>query len=346
MNATLDLQEKRQHGGELFPFALYLAPLNNEFPIMYVHWHREIEIVLFRHGSATYCIDSDQYELRDGDIFIVQPRRIHSATTHDCAGSEIYAMVFDIETLLGSTADVCTLNYIAPLVNGRYQIPALIKRGSVLCEQLNACGDKLVTAYYAKAPFYELQIKSLLLEFLNLLFSGGGVVFHRPVTAQSMACSARVKKTIQYINENYNKEVYLDGLADEVGYSVNHLIRLFRATTGMTPFAYLNRIRLLRAAELLMQSEKSVTEISLDIGYTNISYFQKKFKSFFKTSPARYRKAYYAYRMEIGRTQRDSFVEGKEGCSVFGENGGEAHTPEHENNADAFIQMWVPPWEE
>jgi AraC-like DNA-binding protein len=68
-----------------------------------------------------------------------------------------------------------------------------------------------------------------------------------------------------------------------------HFSRQFRATFGETPYRYLQRRRIERAMELLRETDRPVTEVCLDVGFTSLGTFSRTFSSIVGESPSRYR---------------------------------------------------------
>jgi AraC-like DNA-binding protein len=83
---------------------------------------------------------------------------------------------------------------------------------------------------------------------------------------------------------------YAKPLARIAYVSEAHFIRTFRATFGETPHRYLQRRRVERAMFLLRESERSVTEICLDVGFTSVGTFGRTFQEIVGESPTAYRK--------------------------------------------------------
>jgi transcriptional regulator GlxA family with amidase domain len=69
-----------------------------------------------------------------------------------------------------------------------------------------------------------------------------------------------------------------------------HFIRTFKATFGETPHRYLQRRRVERAMFLLWQTDRSVTEVSLDVGFSSLGTFSRTFRAIVGESPSEYRK--------------------------------------------------------
>jgi AraC-like DNA-binding protein len=91
------------------------------------------------------------------------------------------------------------------------------------------------------------------------------------------------------IEENATSaEVSFANLADEIGYSANHLGTMFKKEMGMSPVEYRNRLRLSHARELLLSSDQSVAEIAYTVGIPDANYFTRLFRTTFGISPRRF----------------------------------------------------------
>ena len=116
------------------------------------------------------------------------------------------------------------------------------------------------------------------------------------VTAKNIVnkASDRVKENttsriLSYIEKNYNKEITLGMISKKFYISENQLIRNIRKETGFTPYEYLKRYRLTRACELLQVTDKSVEEIGIMAGFSNVSNFIYQFRCMYGITPLRYR---------------------------------------------------------
>jgi transcriptional regulator GlxA family with amidase domain len=84
----------------------------------------------------------------------------------------------------------------------------------------------------------------------------------------------------------------LDQLAARVNLAPGYLIRLFGKSVGLSPMAYLNRIRAERAAGLLIETELPVSTIGTTVGWHDPSHATRRFRSTFGLSPSQYRSAF------------------------------------------------------
>lgn len=99
-----------------------------------------------------------------------------------------------------------------------------------------------------------------------------------------------VQKVIAYIETNLEKEIDLDHIAKNIGYSKFHLNRIFTAYTGITIYKYLQNRRLTIAAEKLVKTDKPIIQIAYEAGYDSPQSFTFAFKQVYLYPPKVYRK--------------------------------------------------------
>ena len=99
-----------------------------------------------------------------------------------------------------------------------------------------------------------------------------------------------VKKVIDYIETNLEKEIDLDHIAKSIGYSKFHLNRIFTTYTGITIYKYLQNRRLTVAAEKLVKTDKPIIQIAFEAGYDSPQSFTFAFKQVYLQPPKIYRK--------------------------------------------------------
>jgi AraC-like DNA-binding protein/DNA-binding LytR/AlgR family response regulator len=99
-----------------------------------------------------------------------------------------------------------------------------------------------------------------------------------------------VRHAMAYLHEHYADPISRQGLADHVGMNEDYLTYCFRQELGMTPVAYLNRYRVNQAKLLLKESDRSVTDIALSVGFSDSGYFSRVFRREAGMSPEAYRR--------------------------------------------------------
>jgi AraC-like DNA-binding protein len=94
-----------------------------------------------------------------------------------------------------------------------------------------------------------------------------------------------------FIN-NYRSQLNMNILTGISGMSESHVLRSFKQYLGCSPFQYINRLRLSAATDALIQTDKSITEIALDLGFNDSNYFTRSFRKHSGLSPREYRYRY------------------------------------------------------
>ena len=135
---------------------------------------------------------------------------------------------------------------------------------------------------------------------LNLLQLSSGNEFH--ITAvfynilhvlykrSELKSNSEILSTFyKFVLENEFQDFTLKAFSERVGYSINGIINVFKKETGLSPYAYYNKIRIQEAKKLLISSKLSISDISEKCGFVNYINFYKAFKNSEKITPLAFR---------------------------------------------------------
>ncbi|MGR6873388.1 helix-turn-helix domain-containing protein [Pseudomonas sp. HK3] len=92
-----------------------------------------------------------------------------------------------------------------------------------------------------------------------------------------------------WLRDNFHKEVLIKALAKQFDLSVRTLNRRFKDATGVTPLTYLQQLRIDEAKDLLKSSNLSIHEVACQVGYKDVSHFNRLFKRLLTINPKKYR---------------------------------------------------------
>lgn len=98
-----------------------------------------------------------------------------------------------------------------------------------------------------------------------------------------------INKIIQYIEQHFHEKITLDTLATYVHMNSSYLSRLFNKEIGESLTDYINRIRIERAKQLIVDSDLNINEITYMVGFSDPSYFSNTFKKFTGVTPREYK---------------------------------------------------------
>lgn len=157
------------------------------------------------------------------------------------------------------------------------EIPVIVVTGRILDEADMARLNQGVTAVLEKG-----------------LFSLDETVAHIDLALErkhrlSTEAQRLVRKAMAYIHEHYSKVISRKEIAQHVSISEDHLTFCFRQELGTTPIKYLQRYRLNQSRRLLLESNKTVTEIALMVGFSDAGYFSRLFHREVGVSPDKFR---------------------------------------------------------
>ena len=100
----------------------------------------------------------------------------------------------------------------------------------------------------------------------------------------------RIKIMLQYIQEHYNEELILAKIAESAAVSENECLRCFRSMIGSTPIQYVKQVRIQKAADLLLSTNRKISDIGAECGFQEMSYFAKTFRELKGCTPGEFRR--------------------------------------------------------
>lgn len=287
----LNYKESKSHGTPLFPCAVYSTVIPSTLTYYPTHWHNEIEIILVKAGTGTIIINFIPHLLHEGDILIIPPGLLHSIEQKDNLFFSYYTLLFDLNMLISGTSDICSINFIMPLIKGKNLLPVKIDSEAPVSGELRICLTQLIECHFKRPAAYELYVKSQLFGLLFLL------VTNRLLVTQDFSITStpemkKLKIVIAYIEANYFRNITLEEVSRLLNYSASHFMKFFKSNTDTSFITYLNNYRLNVASELLLTTNLAILSISEQVGFENHSYFIRSFKRKYHLTPAAFRKKY------------------------------------------------------
>ncbi|MDG4718131.1 MULTISPECIES: AraC family transcriptional regulator [Thalassospira] len=240
------------------------------------HSHDTFSIGTVNGGHSTYWNRGKTHETQAGSVVILNPEDVHGCNPVEGA-DWCYDMLFiDPEWLvdLQIEIDADAAGKFAMFSDTLSHNPHLYGGLSDLADTLiNPDIDVLGKETAMVSFFGDLHVQ------LNLrgdLDGGIGAVADR-----------KMIRVGDYIRTHFDENISLDDLARQAGYSRSYLVRAFKKTFGMTPYAYLINCRIQRARHALRRGEK-IVDVALETGFADQAHFQRMFKRLMATTPRQY----------------------------------------------------------
>lgn len=134
-----------------------------------------------------------------------------------------------------------------------------------------------------------MKIVSHLLKLWQQLFICSET--HREHMTGDKGRRAQLQVMMQFIHANFNRQITLKEIADCVHISESSALQLFRQGIHLSPVAYLIHYRLKRSADLLANTNKTVTNVAYETGFSDVGYFCRTFRKYYRQTAMEYRKS-------------------------------------------------------
>lgn len=273
--------EQRLRGSFDFPVEFHYVDKYHTKYQMPFHWHTEYEFILVLEGVFKLSLDGNETQLQKGDVALIQGGTVHGGEPVDCVYE---CMVVDIQNMMEIKN---TSNSLNALLSENHLLINRYDYGSAV----NSLADRMFEAMEKEYEGYELIVKGLLFQILGELIKGKCYSERKDTNTLYAKRTRQLKNSLRLIRNDYSRQITLEELAAQADMSPKYFCRFFKEMVNRTPIDYLNYYRTERACEMLLAGEKNITEISLDCGFNDLSYFIKTFKKYKGVSPKQYQKA-------------------------------------------------------
>ena len=258
------------------PFAFCKFKAIPENYSLFVHHHKELEIIAIYDGKADFYIGSTRYEIKTGDVLIIPPYCVHRAfipagTSYDCICFDL-SLLWDIELKEALESGKLTVNtHLLAEEADTLQLNRYAREAIVACER-NALGWEMETIGLLSLFFAKLNRKDFF------------------VKADAFSETNKFEKlVIQYIKEHFSEQITSTTVAKTLYINNSYFCRLFKKAFGCCFSDYLVEYRIGRAKLYLNGTTMPISKIAFAIGFNSFSYFSKAFKRSVGISPTEYR---------------------------------------------------------
>lgn len=286
-----DLQEFNRYHDPQFPFAVYRVDRLGMSPpgrgLGDLHFHTDLQFTRVVKGSLVMQAGGDQHLLRQGEGIFINSNELHESC--ELSQDGIYHSVnFQPQFLSFFSGSRLERECVQPyLASGALPCLMLSPRLSWQGEMLAQL--ELVESLEAQLNHSSVAYRiSLELTRLWLLLISQAEPPQPPAPAQ-LRKQQRMRQLVSFIQEHYAEDISVQDMARALYVSPGECGRCCRQILHMTPYDYLLRYRVNRGAELLAESELSVTEIATRVGFNSSSHFIQLFKKITGQTPKEFR---------------------------------------------------------
>lgn len=279
--------ETKKHSDTMFAFNIYPCTIPLDFSFVPLHWQDSVEIIYIKQGTGEVRVDLETYRAKAGDIFLVLPGHIHGINYLPKEKMEYENIIFDMDFLGIHNIDLCSRRYLRPIADGEIILPVYLHAEHVAYTSFVQCLDYIDKLCSEKQKGYEIGVRGLMLAAFSMLLPIAESVDKYEANAKG---EQKIKQVLMRIEEDYDKLLTVERMAEECGYSASHFMRWFKENTGFGFNGYLIEYRLNRAAQELRNSDETILNIASEVGFDNLSNFNRLFKKRFRMTPSEFRK--------------------------------------------------------
>jgi len=267
-------------------FECYNQRIIGKRPVVRAHMHEHFELLYCTSGSYELIVEKQTMTLSMGDAVLIRPMQTHQTCTLFDGINQYTVLKFMPEGLFSSTQPIYEMKYIFPFMYfNRHEIE-FFTRGQLTGSRIDFLLQCVLEEFARRSYGYEMALRSyteqILLWFIRQWHKRGGAT---PVDERGLE---RIKAVFRYVEEHIDETLAIEQIAKEFNMGRSTFSRFFSRYVGESLPSYVRRLRLTRAADLLLQTDKSITEIANETGFSSTSYFVMCFREQNGMSPRQF----------------------------------------------------------
>lgn len=255
----------------------------------FAHFHEYLEMLYLTEGNMSIWLNDKPYVFNQGELII-----INSSETHRLASnvplSKYLVVKFTPKLLYTFQQTPKETRYILPFLAEQSDQPRVYCKEFVEAAGIPSLLFDAIEEWKEKGVGYELALKADVLKTIRCVvkfLSEQGI--NVKVSSAGGNIQHLISDILEYINENF-RTVSEKDVADRFGISYSYFSRSFKQIMNMSFKEYINYLKINEAQRLLLSTGKSITEISVELGFSSSSHFINVFKKFKNCSPKQYKK--------------------------------------------------------
>lgn len=240
--------------------------LNENF---FLHSHSFCEFEIILNGKGTQILNNTKYPLQRGTVAFLAPTDVHEILINEPIHNH------NISFELSSISPALMYQLLNTDKKVLYLDEDNFKRIVILSTLLNDAFNNIESL---GNEFLKSVLSALVTLYVELINDNSNIILTKPI-----------QKAVLYVHTNFDKKISLNTVASHVHLSANYFSELFSQEVGVPFSQYLRKARIEEAKKLLSTTDRSVTDICFECGFTSLSNFLRAFKSTVDMSPLQYR---------------------------------------------------------
>lgn len=239
------------------------------------HIHNEIEALCIIDGTSIIGIGTEYYQAKKGDIFFVNPMEIHSVMPDSDKSYHHRCFCFDTSLIVDNELG-------RKIIDGNVKIENHIQD-----EYVRGVFSNIYSIVEKNQKTLLFDVSSELSRLMSYLINKSFLSEGFTTTKESVFC----RKVLEYIRNNYQKNISSKEISKELFYTQSHFCREFARNFGVTFSKYLNMYRVHVAKGILSKGDVKISDVAYECGFSSPEYFGRCFRSQVGVLPKKYSKS-------------------------------------------------------
>ncbi|GKX65753.1 GH39 family glycosyl hydrolase [Inconstantimicrobium mannanitabidum] len=258
------------------PFTVSILPLKSEE----YHYHKEMELIFVLKGSVSYFIGGEKHKLSEHDLFWVNSLDMHSAFSES---EETILLVLHLDKIFFD-------KYYDNFSDFYYKYTDSVNdRNNPLYDLISSNLAQLMLHMIKLESDYKLKSLNNIIEIILILLNN--FKEENPKNINTVLYKqTRLYDILKFIEKNYNSELTLNSLSEEMHISPQYISKFFKDNLGIGFVDYINKLRITKSLHDLLETNKTILDISIEHGFNDHKAYNRAFKKEFNMTATEYKK--------------------------------------------------------
>ena len=253
------------------------------------HQHNEYEFDLFVRADSTLTLNGQIYKISDGTMLLVGSQDMHRFVHEKDSVYKRYVITFSESFIHGLLRFLNMPDFLSILKRG----PRLLGVSPLLLTHVQTDFSSLTADYKLWQTHNDSGLLAVMqIALLHLLTDFYTIQKKAAVKTNLAPQKQKVQDIISFIDHMYLNDLSLQEISNVSFLSKYYITRIFKSVTGYSIHEYIMQKRISQAQKLLIEDDKSIIEIALSCGFSNLSNFYRVFKNIAGITPRQYRLLY------------------------------------------------------
>ncbi len=254
-----------------FPYVLKTVPLIDHPP----HFHVELELTYCLEGQYRLVQNGQKFEVSKGDIVLVGSNIVHE-----------YLVSEPTKILLLEVGPMFLKSHFKHISGIALKNPVVKKDNSDFYANLHACIKNLLAEENIMTPASDMAVYGEIYKLCATVAKNALLAN----SVQMKKSTQHMEKALELIYYHYHEDLRIENVAAETGYGKSVFCKNFKKFTGMGFHAFLNNYRINTACYLLTETDLTIDNIAIMVGFKDSKSFSRVFKEITNTPPGQYRR--------------------------------------------------------